>query len=293
MSKYNLTKIGLIFFIMALLLSVIAGILNFLIPEILIVNAVIGGLGGIFFLIALILMGIGGIGFKEYGKKHKKFVLIAIIFFIASIVFAMIIGFYTSFAIFSSMSESLSDSGDVLNSLSPLKNIFIITPISAVFSGLVYVFLLHELEDKYGKFILYGAFVLLIISSGIIAWQGTQVFDEWILDIKPIVENINTSAPTITSYNEMQTISTELQKEISSVSIWGVFPNILFLITSIIPLNRINSGRLKRKIPRSNEKMYEAGYKQIKTQEYIRCPNCGGQNSINSEFCTNCGKKLK
>lgn len=247
MSGYNLTKIGLIFFLVGLVLSVIAGILNYLVTEIIMINGIIAGIGGVLFLVALILMGIGGVGYKEYGEKHKKFVLIAVILFIVSIVIGVIIGIYTSFAIFSAVSESLSESEPVLSGFSALKNIFIITPISAVFSGLVYVFLLYELEDKNGKIVLYIAFILLIVTSLIIAWQGTQIFDKWILEMQPLFENIDSTSSTFGSYSEIQTLSTELQKEMGKISIWGVLPNILFVIAIIIPLNRIKKGELQKK----------------------------------------------
>ena len=78
----NLTKNGLLCLIIGAIIGLLGNISLFLTGGKIIAISYIGSIGGLFFFIGVILMIIGR---KEFGERHSRFVLFALILFIISI----------------------------------------------------------------------------------------------------------------------------------------------------------------------------------------------------------------
>jgi hypothetical protein len=288
MSGYNLTKIGLIFLIIGAIIVTLVGVIGFLIEwsfMALIGIGIIAFLGWIMLLVGIILIGVDAIVLKEYGEKHRKFAIIAVILFIVGIVFSIIVSLVSSI---NTGSYGLSSSIDI--DITPLKNSFLLSPFAVIFTGLVYMFLLHELEDKKGKIVLYVAFIVLIVTSIITSYLGYTGFDNWAPAIEELIENAD-------SLESISTITSEMQKELGHTGIFGIIPNIIFLIAMILPLHRITTGNLLPAVKPSSTESGEVtknysidDYKE--TYMAKRCPKCGTSNKSDSKFCENCGEIL-
>ncbi len=262
MSKYNVTKIGLIFFIIGIIMQIVStGVLFFVDATNVIATlslSVVAGIGAIMILVALILLWVAGMGLKEYGKRHSKFCLISLILFFVAI------GVILSLA----LAQVFMMAGAMFNGdYSGFKNFYLFAPVGSVFTGLVYVFLLHELEDKYGKILLYASFITLIVVSSVIAFIGYIGFDEWINSIDFSSNNLQMQG----SYNSF---SLAFQERSYQVNVFSIIPNVMIIVSAFLPIYRIHSGKLK-KVPKKN-------YPRV-------CPHCGMQISEQSNFCTNCG----
>jgi len=300
MSGYNLTKIGLIFLIVGMIMGIIpSAILSFI--DVSNVAAglglgIVAGLGAIFLFVALIILWVAGIGLKEYGKKHSKFTLISLILFLVAIGVTIAVSVITAFSMFSSIS-----SGD----FSGYKVIYLLTPISAVFMGLVYLFLLHELENSYGKIILYISFISMIVVSCAIAYIGYTGFEDWYNSL-----DLSSSNPLSSiSSNEFVTALTERTNQLN---LFSIIPNILFLVSAIIPIYRISTEDLKKvpkvaqgrkcnncgfEIPQYSDACPKCGqfYGAVATEStpvFKYCPECGHKNEEGIEFCEECGTKF-
>jgi len=251
----NLTKYGLLLIVIGLILSIISntimGVAKF--------DSGVGSIGGFFTFIGLILMLVGR---KEYGKKHSQFMIYALILFIITFIITVI---FVAMIVVSVISS---------RDLSSLKNILYIIPIASILSGIMYLLILYELEDKKGKTILYIAILTSIITSIIIIMILNPVFDKTIGSI---------SIDTTTSTSEVQERTTELTKELTNklyeLSLIGIINNLLFLIAFYIPYKRINSGEL-------------ASTKSSNLINPKRCMNCGRVNPSDSIMCAYCGKQL-
>ena len=168
------------------------------------------------------------LGRKEFGKRHSKFIIYAFILFILAVIIPIIAIAGFVFAYIAS-----GASGSSVNSL---QNIFLIIPFSSILGGLAYIFMLYELENRMGKYILFLAFASTIIVSFILASSIGTAFDETIgtLDF----ENLS---PTDPAYTEKMN---EFTQKISSTGIYGLPSAILMLIAYIIPYRRITSKDL-------------------------------------------------
>jgi len=304
MSNYNLTKLGLIFLIIGMIMGIIpTGIFYFVNPNNFISTIVLGvvaGIGAIFIFVALIIMWVAGIGLKEYGQKHSKFCLISLILFLVAIGAVLAGSFITAFSMVDSTASG---------SYSGYKTTYLLGPVSATFMGLVYLFLLHEIEDTYGKIVLYLSFIIMIVVSCIIAYIGYIGFDEWLSGL-----NFSSSSTmnTIISSSTTNSFSTAFTERSNQLNIYSIIPNILFLASAILPLSRILSGNLKI-IPRKavNRICSNCGFEvpqytntcpkcgqfygaiaKESSSSLKFCPNCGAKNEENLDFCEECGTKF-
>jgi len=297
MSNYNLTKLGLIFLFLGVLFGVITTISMFLTNGKIQALSAIQFIGMIFFLVALIIMVVGGYGLKEYGEKHGKFTLYALIIFLITIGVGVAFLIVTVMMAFS----SITGSGD----LQGMKSILYFGPVFAILVSIIYIFLLYELQEKYGKIILLVSFIIAIISSIVIVYLSLPIYDD-------IYGNLNLAS---SSSREIETLTQEVNIKVSEIGIYNAIHNILLLVVMIIPLNKMFSGDLKP-IPRSATsgqkctncgfdipqysetcpkcgQFYGAQAAQTAPASSLKfCPNCGHKNEEGKTFCEECGVKF-
>jgi len=256
------TKIGLLLLILGGILGIISNIAFSLAGNLAITLSVLSGIGGLCSFIGIILLIVGR---KEFGEKHRKFVVYALILFILSIIIPVII---IAAVTFSYVSQGISGGVDV----SFMQNIFFIIPFAAILGGLAYVLLLYNLENDIGRRILFVAFVVAVITSIIISLNIGPAFEETIGSI-----DFETA-----SQQDISEVTTEFSQKISTSGIYGLANGVLMLIALIIPYKRITSGEL---IPISTS---------TKSVEPDRiCPNCGKAIPFDAEICPYCSKKFE
>ena len=262
----NNTQKGLLILIMGISVGIIANISLFLLTDnlpgvlTLILVAILGGIGGLLTLIGLILIVVGR---REYGEKHSKFAIYAAVIFVLSIVIAAV------FSIMISMINFIS------NSPTNTNIILLQTPITSTIGGLVYLFLLYELEDKNGKIVLFLAFIATIIASILITVDVMSLYEE-------LMSSIAAGETSLT--NTFNYIS-----KISRTGIYGIISSGLLLIALILPYNRIKSGELVPTPPKTNS--FYGGNVTV-TQDRL-CPNCGRIIPFDSKICPYCRKKFE
>jgi len=147
------------------------------------------------------------LGRKEFSERHQKFIVIAFMLYILTIILTIII-----YAIFVSISS--------LN-LDIIRSLIYISPILAVLTGIFYLFLLFELEDKIGKIVLYIAFISSIVISIYIAISSNSAFDK-LLSLEYTVDNF---------------IS-----EINFIGGLGIISNALYIIALLNPYYRLSTN---------------------------------------------------
>lgn len=258
------TKTGLLLLLLSIIFGMITGILLFILSftqEITNINNLLaalipviipGAIGGFLGLIGLILIMVGR---KDYGEQHSKFAIYALIIFIISIIISVIISIVQSFTTYSSS----------LSATSGLQNLPLImainTIISAILSGLMYIFLLYHLENEKGRIILYAAVFTSIFFSIIISIYNY-------LNLSEIFSTIDLESSS-SAYGSMINYIFSLSK----ISILGLVGNILFLIAIYIPYNRIKSGELVNVLPSYLKKCMGCG--RVSRSDYTICPYCG------------------
>lgn len=262
----NNTQKGLLILIIGISVGIITNISLFLLADnlpgvsALVLAGIIGVIGGLLTLIGLILIVIGR---REYGEKHSKFAIYAAVIFVLSIVFA------TVFSIMLSMINLIS------NSPTNTNIILLQTPITSTIGGLVYIFLLYELEDKKGKIVLFLAFIATIIASILITVDIMSLYEEL---MSSIATGETSFANTFDYINKM-----------SRTGIYGIISSGLLLIALILPYNRIKSGELVP-TPHKTDSFY--GGSAAVTQDRL-CPNCGRIIPFDSKICPYCRKKFE
>ena len=219
-------------------------------------------IGAILILIGAILFLIGR---KEFGEKHQKNVINALVIYVINFLFGSII----SMAIFLfAISSIYSTSG---TSLTPYAIFLLIIPIvSAVLGGLMWYFALIELEDEKGRNFLYGGIIssicVSIISSVYLSGLWGEIFEEI------------SSASSTTSFNSYQNYG--------GIGILGFIPGILFIIALYIPYYRIKVGELVPQVLSA----YTPAYGSNAPVRY--CPNCGRGIPMDALLCPYCGKRF-
>jgi tetrahydromethanopterin S-methyltransferase subunit D len=133
--------------------------------------------------------------------------------------------------IFFYVSRSFSNGADLYSS-SIGSIIFISSIIGAILGGLTYIFALYELENKIGRYILYAAFAISIMISGIIGFFFMDAINEAYRNISS-----DSFSSNFTSFNL-------LTSNISGYSVLGIISNIFWLIAIYIPYKRIKDGEL-------------------------------------------------
>lgn len=257
------TKTGLLLLLAGLIIGTISNIFLFLLSFTTGFNAFnflylavagVAGIGGLIMLIGAILMIMGR---QDYGEKHSKNVIYALILYVVGIISAFVITFVITFI---GLSSALSgETGEIIN-LTGISTI-----VSAVFAGLAYLFLLHELEDERGRIILYSAFVASLVSSSIIAIYSMGLLNEAFDSIL-----------TLGSYNQSALLAST-----SRLGIFSVIGSLLLIYAVYIPYNRIATGELKR-TRRPNISINQK-----------RCMQCGRLVPADSVVCAYCGNNVR
>jgi len=243
-------------------------------------SAAIGGIGGLIGLIgALFLL----LGRKEFGEKHSKFIIYAIIIFIIGIVVNVIL---VSSVVFMSMfSSDLSSLADSSTSLEFFQNsnfitiTFLSAPISAIFGGLTWLFGLYNLEDKRGRIYLFSAVICSICINIITAILSIIYYNNWVNSaaFEEFIESASTSSVTLSS-----TMSAYTWLGATGVVslIGGLVAGILFILALYNPYKRISSGEF---VPIQ---------KSDTSEPDRRCPNCGRGIPDDANVCPYCQKQF-
>ena len=293
MGNTNYTKLGLIFFIVGMILALIAAIpLLFMMQDFMnisnitsisdasgllatiVILGILGFIGLVLYLVAYILMCVGGIAYREYGDKHRKFLLITLIILISLIVVAIIQGILQMMAVGAAASS---------NDLSGLVNIYYLPVATAIFGGLFYIFLIHELSDIKGRIMLYIYYGSSIAITVIIAVLNIINFDNWAANTMKLIEESNSGSGflmgmDIGSLNAQNTINQAFSIETMKYSAYSIIPSIFIFIALILAFYRIHRGELKP-IPKPSVNVR-------------RCPNCGMEIPQYSESCPKCGQYI-
>jgi len=267
----NYTKNGLMFIIIGILISIVASIILFL------TNGAINidFFSGLLLIAGIILMVVSR---NEFGKKHKKFVIIALIFYAVIVIIEVIFLIMIFVSIFSIIGEGGSIT---VSDLGFVKNIFIIVPILAIIGGITYIFLLYQLEDQKGKYLLFIAFFVTIILSFYIALEGMEITDEWLVETEELVEDLENeetmfpSLSRISAKSKIEDKVEELQHSMSRLGAIGLVGKALFLIAFLIPYYRIRSGELAAAFPRNNKRCMQCG--RVVPSDSIVCAYCGNK----------------
>jgi len=299
MSSFNYTKTGLLIFIIGIILVLVSMVpLLFMIGDILsgasptiifgiLAVAIFAFIGYILYLIGYIFMLIGGIYYKEYGEKHRKFLIYSLIMLLVLIIVVIIQTVYQSMIMF-----SVAASGDY----TPILNIFYFSVVMTIISGLFYIFLLHELQEKIGKIILYVAFVVSIIISAVTAYLFVSNFETFLALLSDLAESSSSMSGSIMGQDlgtltAASQISQQLSSELTKYSVFGIIPSILWFIAIVLPFYRMHTGKFpKQELPVNQQQSYQTQTVQYQTQDEMqKCSNCGAVLKPSSKFCEECG----
>ena len=179
----NYTKPGLLLLITGSILGLIGNIILFVSGGVNLALSSIGLVGGLLSFVGIILFILGR---KEFGERHSKFVIYALILFIVSFVVPIIVVAGMMFAVVSSV---MSNGGD----FSSIQNIFYIIPLASIIGGLAYILLLYELENKIGRYVLFLAFAVTVIVSLLLAVNIGAAWDDTFGDFD--FENLTPTDP--------------------------------------------------------------------------------------------------
>jgi len=226
---------------------------------------------GFFALIGLILMFLGR---KEYGEKHRKFVIYAGVIFLITVVF-FVIYFIGLFVTIMNAVEVIGDQQPV--DLGFFHSIFLVAPIGGFLGALYQFFLVYHLENETGKKLLYMVFFSFIIFTLAFSYHGYQVSQEWIPKVENTINGYIEDPPLfLMSYsieNDFEELTKEFYGKLSMIGVFTIVPNILLLIAIYIPYKRISSGELQTVLPNHLKRCNSCG--RVTQKEYRLCPYCG------------------
>ncbi len=287
----NNTEKGLKVLIIGLILSILDGFLTFFSNnlkglEALVLNGLSGIIGPISFILFIIGIILLFIGRKEFGDKHKKFVTWSLILFIISIIIAVFLVIYIVFSIFSAFSSVSTLDGDInTNFIKDLFfNIILITVIAGIIDATYHLLMVHQLENKKGKTILYAAFIVTIITVLSVVIIVGPIVDE-------LTNEINNEANEPDSvvwgedYSSSQTGAMEsdtssqgierFNTQLNLVSSLGIFGQMLFLFAFFIAYKRIKNGELVSALPSHLKRCMDCG--RVVQSDHVVCAYCGYQ----------------
>ena len=298
------TQKGLLFIIIGsiitMICSLIISISSFFTQNtpILMISISIGMLSFIGLIIILVGEILFLIGRKEFGEKHQKNVINAVIIFVILFVVMIIFSSIISVMVLSAVSSGNNIS--ISSSIFPFISMCVVI-ISAILGSLIYYFALIELENETGKTILYSGIIISIIISIVTSFYLIGMLSEIFGSI---------------SINSGNYFSIVFSQNIGKISILGIIPRILFLFSFYIPYKRINDGELVpistsiSQTPIQNKLCRNCGrfipfdavlcpYCGLEIQDYtshsgksIFCKKCGFENKPIFNFCKNCRNKL-
>lgn len=273
----NYTKNGLFLVLIGMIISMIGTLLSGIYYTVISVDDVsgflssiglsaIGGIGGIISFIGGILFLVGR---KEFGKRHQKFVMYALIILVVGIVITIVVSIAGTFL---AISGSFVEGVDVdLSGIAPTVFITIIT--GTVIGGLVQFFALYELENDLGRRVLYITFIVSILVAVFIGYFTMDALTELLQ-----------AGSAETSYTDFTT-SYSYSASIARYASFGIISNILWLIAIYIPYKRIISGDL---VPQP----LESRDKPDSIPERV-CPNCNQSIPNDANHCPYCGKSFE
>ena len=199
---------------------------------------ILGGIGGLLGLIGAILMIVGR---KEFGEKHRKSIFYAFVIFIIAIIVMIIFVVLIGISVFMSISQTSlttldsNSTVDLFRNSSIMTIIPIMTPIIAVFSGLIWVFGLYQLENRTGRIVLLVGFTSMIITSIVVAINSINIFND-LLSSGILEEWAKTNS---SSYSQLLSNYPWIGTTAIINIIGNSITTILFIFTLYIPYKRI------------------------------------------------------
>lgn len=223
-------------------------------------------------------------GRKEYGERHKKLVPAAIIVYLFSI-FLILFGWFIIFS-----STVLGDGQGIQSALYVVIWASVITAIS-------HVLLLHELENRAGRFVLY-----LFLGFGVLAalyLSAIQVAEGTLQQAAEVY---------LTGEGSMSSAIASLDG-VGMAAILEIVKNAILILAYIIPYMRIRKNELisspdKIKIRYETSPYPHQGYPsqsmeyELPAEKTVRhipgtCIFCGATLSTENQFCQQCGGEIK
>lgn len=273
----NYTKNGLLLILIGMILGIIGSIVTgtyALVFSMDTITDIAGYLGvAVFGAVGSILMFVGAIlliiGRKEFGPKHQKNIIYAIVIFIVGLVIAGIVG---GISVFISVSSSLSEGG-TFDPSGISTFILISTIIGSITSGIAYMLAFYELEDKKGRMVLYAAFIVSVVIASVIGMSTADLMSE-------VYANMG-SDPS--SYNFSSAFS--METPISKFTILGAISNAFWALAVYLPYKRIKDGEL---VPQEIDV-----FKSIQKIPERICPNCNKEIPNDANICPYCGKSFQ
>lgn len=250
--------------IIMMICSAITSISNLLIKDsgTLIIIIIIGFVSFIGLIIVLIGAIIFLIGRKEFGEKHQKNVMNAVILFIIS--FVLIIIFSIGIAL---MTLSAITTGETFGTYTTFYSILLIM-ISAILGALIYYFALIELENETGKNFLFAGIISSIAISIITSFYYVNMLGD-------IFGTISKGSSDYSSF--------AFNQNVGVIGLLGIIPSLLYIYSLYIPYKRIKEGELVP-IVSSN----------VKGPYSVRiCPNCKRSIPFDANICPYCGKRFE
>ena len=219
---------------------------------------------GIISLIGALIILVGAIlfliGRKEFGPKHQKNVINAVIVFLINIVMVVVLA--------SAMIYLIVTSALFNDNTGPYPAIFIIiSVVSACLGGLTYYYALIELENDHGKTVLYIAIIASIIISVIVSSFVLGSFGDLYEPVESDVNDFNYS------YSQGS----------NGIEFLNALPGLLFIYAIYIPYKRIRDGELVPQVKQSFGSTYPSRM----------CPNCGRGIPMDALICPYCGKRFE
>ena len=219
------------------------------------------------FLIGVIIVLIGAIlfliGRKEFGEKHQKNVMNAVILFI--IYFVLIFIFSIGIML---MALSEITAGETIGTWTSSFTILIIM-IGAFLGALIYYFALIDLENKTGKNFLF---------AGIISSITISIITSSFYLVNMSGDIFGTISKEISEYS-----SFALNQNIGVIGLLGIIPTLLYIYSFYIPYKRIKDGELLPIVSSNVKGPYPVTI----------CPNCGKHIPFDAKICPYCGKHFE
>jgi len=203
--------------------------------------AFIGILAGIFYLLGAILIFCGR---KEFGEKHRKYIFYCCILFcvllgvIVLFSFSMVVSSFS--LVFNTQSQNTPDQIDFFTT--QLTYSLVQSFIVAVFSGLLWVLVLYNLENKKGQYLLFAAFVFLILTPVVNSIGSFMALDDWVKQ-GVLNEMYNGTIPS-SSYSELFSLSQWTGVPGLIMLLCSFMGSLLLLVALFIAYKRINTREL-------------------------------------------------
>ena len=154
----------------------------------------------------------------------------------------------------------------------------IITPISTVFSGLIWVFGLYQLENRNGRIVLCAAYISMVITSIVVAINSMSVLNNLIGS--GVLDKLAQSSSS--SYSQLFSNYTWIGSTAIISLVGNSVTYILFVLALFIPYKRIKSGEF---VP--------IRHVSEGTESIRRCPNCGRAIPFDARVCPYCAKRFE